>query len=81
MRGKCATYRVLFGCYLHPTLTPANLYNSWIAEEMPWAIIYEASRVLFKSIAFTEQANEFAQLVAEQVGELKLSYVDDIPVT
>jgi hypothetical protein len=81
MRGKCAISRVLFGCYLHPQLTPVNQYNSWIAVEMPWAIIYEAARVLFKSIAFSEQANEYAQLVAEQVGELRLSYVDDVPVT
>lgn len=81
MRSSSAIDKVLFGCYLHPTITPEASYSSWIAVEMPYAIIYEAARSIFKSIAFTEQANEYAQLVAEQFQELRMSYVDDIPVT
>jgi len=81
MRGTCALDKVLFGCYLHPVVTPETAFDSWIAVEMPYVIIYEASRVIFKSISFTEQANEYGQLTAEQYSELKLSYVDDVPLT
>lgn len=81
MRGRTPIDKVLFGCYLHPTVTPAASYSSWIAELMPYVIIYEAARVTFKSFSFTEAANEYSSLVAEQFAELKLSYVDDVPFT
>lgn len=81
IRGKCELDKVLFGCYQHPIITPDTAYNSWIAVDMPYAIIYEAARVTFKSYSFTEQANEMSALVNEQFAELKLSYVDDVPMT
>lgn len=81
LRSSVAIDKVLFGCYLHPVITPEASFSSWIAAEMPYAIIYEAARSIFKSVAFTEQANEYAQLVAEQFQELRMSYIDDIPVT
>lgn len=81
IRGKSALDKVLFGCYQHPVIAPEGSYSSWIATEMPYAIIYEAARVTFKSYSFTEQANEMSALVNEQFAELKLSYVDDVPLT
>lgn len=81
IRGQCPLDKVLFGCYQNPIITPAESYSSWIAVEMPYVIVYEAARVVFKSISFTEQANEYSQLVGEQFQELKLTYVDDVPVT
>lgn len=81
IRGCTPLDKVLFGCYLHPIVSPEISYSSWIAEHMPYAIIYEAARAIFKSISFTEQASEYSGLVAEQYQELKLSYVDDVPLT
>lgn len=81
IRASAPLYRVLFGCYVHPTIAPEASYSSWIADEMPYAIIYEAARAIFKSINFTEQSNEYTTMVAEQFQELKLSYVDDVPLT
>lgn len=81
LRGTQPLNKVLFGCYQHPIITPSTAYRSWIADEMPYAIIYEAARVTFKSVSFTEQANEYSALVNEQFSELKLSYVDDVPMT
>lgn len=81
IRGSCALNKVLFGCYQHPVIAPDTAYKSWIAEEMPYAIVYEAARVTFKSYSFTEQANEMSALVNEQFAELRLSYVDDVPMT
>lgn len=81
IRGACAIDKVLFGCYLFPVITPSTAYNSWIATDMPYAIIYEAARVTFKSYSFTEQANEYGALVQEQYSELKMSYVESVPLT
>lgn len=74
-------YRILFGAYKHPVITPADQYNSWIAVEYPYAIIYEAVRTIFRSIGFSEQANEYAGLAGEVLAEIKLACIDDIPVT
>lgn len=76
-----AVEHVLFGAYMHPVLAPVASYNSWIAKEYPYAIIYEAARTIFRSIGFSEQANEFAQLAAEVLAEIKISSVDDMPIT
>lgn len=74
-------YRVLFGAYVNPVIAPIESYSSWIANEYPYAIIYEAVRTIFRSIGFTEQANEYAGLAGEVLAEIKLSCIDDIPVT
>lgn len=81
IRGTCALDKCLFGCYVHPTVLPESSYASWIAVEMPAVIIYEAARVTFKSISNTEMANEYSALVQEQFAELRISYVDDVPLT
>ncbi len=81
IRGACQLDKVLFGCYTNPVITPEGSYSSWIANEQPYAIVYEAARQILKSISFTEQANEYSTLVGEEYAELKLSYVDSVPLT
>lgn len=76
-----AVQRVLFGCYLHPVVAPVANYESWIAREYPYAIIYEAARTVFRSIGYSEQANEFSGLAAEVLSEIKISSIDDMPLT
>lgn len=81
MRTDPAVLRILFGAYIYPTVTPASSYSSWIAEEYPWGIVYEASRAIFRSISLQEQAGEYEKLTAEVVSEMRMSCIDDIPVT
>lgn len=81
IRGAAPLDKVLFGCYVNPVVTPEASYSSWIANEKPYAIIFEAARQVFASISFTEQANAMAQMVADEVAELKLTYVDSVPLT
>lgn len=81
IRGSCTLDKVLFGCYVNPVITPEASYSSWVAKEQPYAIIYEAARQIFKSISFTEQANEYSTLVGDEYAELKLTYVDSVPLT
>lgn len=81
IRTSAPIKRCLFGAYLHPQIIPANSYCSWIANEYPYAIIYEAARVIFKGIGLDQQTSEMTSLVAEEYRNLKISNVDDVPFT
>jgi hypothetical protein len=61
----------LFGCYLNPTVTTTG-YSSWIADEHPFAIVFEATRVVFKMIGFDEQASAMDKAVQEEYALLKM---------
>ncbi len=64
----------LMGAYKHPVITTAG-YDSWIALDHPYAIIYNAAATVFKAIGKDEEAAAFRQLVSEQIGLLKMSNV------
>lgn len=80
IRGTNAVNRILFGAYQHPQATETG-YNSWIANELPYAIIYEAARIIFLSIGQQELSTGMASLVSEVYRDLLISYVDDTPIT
>lgn len=81
IRTSAPIKRCLFGAYLHPKIIPVNDYCSWIANEYPWAIIHEAARSIFKAIGKDSEAAEQTRLVAEEYQLLKMSNVDDVPLT
>lgn len=62
------------GCYVNPIVTAAE-YNSWVADEYPFAIIYEAARLVYKQIGFDEQAAQFDALAKEEFALLRLSNI------
>lgn len=74
IRSREACQYFLLGCYVHPDVTTDG-YSSWIAEESPLTIIYEAAATVFKTIGFDEQVTAYRNLVAEQYAELKLSNI------
>lgn len=80
VRGYTTVDRVLFGAYQHPQATETG-YDSWIAAELPYAIIYEAARIIFLSIGMQEQVQGITSLVSEVYRDLVVSYADDTPVT
>tara|TARA_R110000851_G_scaffold62639_2_gene143520 strand:- start:473 stop:1063 length:591 start_codon:yes stop_codon:yes gene_type:complete len=65
------------GCYVAPIITNAG-YSSWVADLCPFAIVYEACRVIFKSIGYDEQSNTFTRLLAEEYELLKMSGLTDV---
>jgi len=67
----------LFGAYVLPTVTEAG-YDSWVAETYPFAIIYEAARVVFKAIGQIEESNAQRELVSEQYLLLRMSALSDV---
>lgn len=64
----------LLGCYLNPDVT-ASGYNSWIAKDHPYMIIYDAAGSVFKSIGKDDEAATYRGLVAEQLQLLKQSNI------
>lgn len=68
-----ATFLVAW--YKHPVVSSAS-FSSWIAEEHPYAIVYDAAATVFKGIGYDEQATRFGGLVAEQVAMIKLSNIE-----
>ena len=64
----------LLGCYLHPDVTPGS-YSSWVAQDFPFAIVFEAARVIFKTIGYDEQAAVYEKFVQEQYAQLLAEHV------
>lgn len=68
----------LLGCYLNPNLTTSG-YNSWIALDHPWAIIYEAAAQVFSAIGKDEEFAKYRNvIVPEQIGMLKESNITSV---
>lgn len=74
IRSSTPLEYVFFGCYIHP-LTSPDSYKSWIADEFPFAIVYEAAATVFKTIGFDEQAAAFKQLSSEHLMEMRNSSI------
>lgn len=66
-------YYVL-GCYLNPDITESG-YNSWVALDHPYAIIFDAAGTVFKAIGKDEEAAAYRQLVAEQIAMVRSSNI------
>ena len=69
--------KILLGCYVSPVVVEAT-YSSWVASLYPYAIIHEAARIVFASIAQDAEKNSQKELVAEQYAELKINAVSDV---
>ncbi len=70
-----AQYRYfLYGCYLNPDVTVAG-YNSWVAMDHPYAIIFDAAATVFKAIGKDEEAAAYRTMVPEQIAMVKASNI------
>ena len=64
----------MLGCYKNPIITELG-YNSWVALDHPYAIIYEAASGVFKMIGDTEQFAAYSDLAGAQLQEVVISNV------
>lgn len=67
----------LLGVYLNPDITQIG-FTSWVAVDHPYAIVFEAARLLFKQIGFDEQSSAFERLAAEQLAEVRISNIQSV---
>lgn len=64
----------LYGFYNLPDIT-VSLYNSWIATDYPFAIVYQAAAEVFKAIGKVEEAGNYKELLPEQYAMLDASNI------
>lgn len=67
----------LVGYYAHPNILPAT-YNSWIAVEHPYAIIFAAAAIVFKTIGYDEQNQQYQQLMQDELMMVQMSNITAI---
>jgi len=72
IRSSTEFYSMIVSAYLSPTVIETN-YSSWVADLFPYAIIYEAARVIFSTKSQDAEKNSMAALVSEQYAELKIN--------
>lgn len=65
LRSDTLVQKIILGCYVNPIITEGS-YSSWVAELYPYVIIFEAAKVLFKTIGYDEQSASYRELAAEQ---------------
>lgn len=62
---------MLVGAYINPDVTESG-FSSWIADDHPFAIIYEAVAIIFKTIGYDEQVVTYREMVKEQFQLLEI---------
>ena len=67
----------LVGAYVLP-IVREGVYRSWIAEQCPHFIVYEAARIIFRSIGQIEESNAYSQLMAEELQLLRQTALADV---
>lgn len=72
LRSSNSINALLFGCYVNPVVTKLG-YSSWVAQMYPYAIVYEAARIVFNTIGHTEQSTRYRVLAAEQAAVFSAS--------
>jgi len=77
IRSSVTFDKLLMGCYVFPVITEAT-YASWVADLYPYAIIFEAARIVFKTLSDAEQVAAYKELVSEEYVELRASAVTDV---
>lgn len=67
---------VLLGWFRGPIISPEVNYRSWIAEEFPYAIIFDAARAVMKTIGWDEQSRAYDGFITEQYSIIDAANVD-----
>lgn len=70
IRSSTQLQYCIVGRYDNPDITEAG-YNSWIALDHPYAIVFEAASLVFKMIGDTDQFAAYNQLAGMQLLELR----------
>lgn len=60
----------LIGCYVNPDVGTAT-FDSWVAVDHPFAIIFEAAAGVFKAVGKDEEHAAYRSLVQEQIQTIR----------
>ena len=74
IRSSTQVQYIILGRYDNPDITQAG-YDSWIALDHPYAIVFEAASTVFKMIGDTDQFAAYTALAGMQLVELRNSNI------
>lgn len=77
IRSSTQEQYFLLGVYLNPNITAAG-YNSWIALDHPYAIVYEAASRVFKGIGKDDEAAQFKLDMQEQIAMISADSINPV---
>lgn len=63
IRSSTEFQYAIMGCYLQPDITELN-FTSWIADDYPYAIVFEAAAMVFKMTGDTDKFAAHTELAA-----------------
>jgi hypothetical protein len=66
---------VSIGWWQYPIVSATN-FASWIADAYPFAIVDEASRMVFKNTGFNDNAKEYERICAEHRQYMLQNFID-----
>jgi hypothetical protein len=75
MRSSTADKYCMMGVYIDPIITDSATYNSWIAIEQPYAIIFEAAALIYGLLENEKAQTKYTAEAADQITELKMSNI------
>lgn len=74
IRSSTKLQYATLGCFLNPDITPSG-YNSWVALDHPYAIIFEAAASIFKQTGDTDQFAAYMRMSAEEQQLVRISNI------
>lgn len=74
IRSSTQLQYIILGRYDNPDITQSG-YDSWIALDHPYAIVFEAASTVFKKIGDTDQFAAYTELAGMQLVELRNSNI------
>jgi len=74
IKSSTSIQYALLGCYLNPDITETG-FNSWIALDHEYAIVYEAAVTVFKTIGYDEQSATYMKMAGEQLAMIRTSNI------
>lgn len=72
IRSNTQQRQYLLSYYQFPQVAPKDKYSSWIADVVPFAIIFDASSLIFQMLAMQDQARKFDAMVLEQLHQVQM---------
>lgn len=77
IRAESQLQYCLLGAYVNPDITEGG-FNSWLATDHPYAIVFEAAALVFKMIGDTDQFAAYTGLAAMQAAEVRTSNIQPV---
>ena len=75
IRSSTALQYAFLGCYINPDITLTG-FDSWVALDHPFAIVYQAAATIFKSIGKDQEWQAWTMQAQEQINLVKISNIE-----